>query len=196
MNAEQVAKAEAQMLAALVAAGRRAAALDGRHLLGWGLLSATCLGAQYLAETRDWLPSRLLWWWQPMLLGGFVLAMFVGHRGAGRRLGHPVSRGYALTFLAAGVGLLVYLLVAGGSAVPPGLTTALILCAGLGTAFLVLALATPLRWMLLPSAGWWWLLTAFHSAGAVVPLDWLRLAVACLALIALPGAVLIWKAPR
>lgn len=190
MDAEQVARAEAHALTALMVAGRRAAALDGRHLLLWGLLASVCLGAQYLAETHDWLPSRLLWWWQPMLLGGFVLAMFIGRRGAGRRLGHPVSRRYALAFATAGIGLLLYLLIAGGTAVPPGLTTALVLCTGLGTAFLVLALATPMRWMLLPAAGWWWLLTLFLSAGVVVPIDWLRLAIACLFLIAIPGAVL------
>lgn len=195
MNPEQVAQAEARMLAELVTAGRRAAALDGRHLLVWGVIAALVLAVQFLAETRDWLPSRILWLWQPVVLAGFIASIFVVRRGAGRRLGNPVSRAYALGFAAAGVVIALHFGVAALSGEPDGLVTALLLCGTMGGAFLLVALLTPHRWMLAPAAGWFGLLAFYLSAGEVIPLDWLRLAVSVLLLVAGPGVVLMLRRP-
>lgn len=159
----------------LIDAGRRAAALDGRHLLVWGLVTSAVLALQYLAEVGDWLPSRVLWLWQPVALFGFVAAIFLARRGAGRRLGHPVARTYAAAFAFAGAVLLAFMIVGGAGAQPDGFVTMLLLTATLGTAFLAVALATPLRWMALPGLGWLGLAAFVLVQEAVVPIDWLRL---------------------
>lgn len=181
---------------ALIAAGRRAAALDGRHLLYWGLAAASALSVQYAAEVGDWLPSRLLWVWQPIALIGFVLAIFLAPRGAGRRFGHPVARFYTLTFAFVGVALAVFLVTADAGSRPDGLITILLVTMALGAAFIALSLATPLRWMALPGVGWLSLAVFYAAQQGVIPIDWLRLALAFAVLLALPGAILITRAAR
>ena len=187
---------DARELNALIAAGQRAAALDGRHLLSWGLAASLVLALQYAAEMGDWLPSRILWLWQPVALTGFVLAIFAARRGAGRRLGHPVARAYALAFAGAGAALLLYLLIGSTGGQPGGWLTMLLVTLAFGAAFLATGLATPLRWMVLPGLAWLALAGFYAMQGAVVPVDWLRLALAFALLLALPGAVLIARAPR
>lgn len=194
MEIADIARAEARVLERLVMAGRRAAALDGRHLLLWGILGSLALGVQYLAEVQDWLPSRMLWLWQPLALAGFVASVFLMRRGAGRRLGHPVSRAYAIAFAAAGLLVAFQLISTGAGDAPAGLDAARWLCAAMGGAFLFAARMPALRWMLAPAAGWWLLLAAYALADRVVPIDWLRLAMALLVLLAAPGAVLIVRA--
>jgi hypothetical protein len=195
MTPEQVAQAEARMLAELVTAGRRAAALNGRHLFVWGVVASLVLAIQFLAETRDWLPSRILWLWQPVVLAGFTASIFMARRGAGRRLGNPVSRAYALSFAAVGVAIALHFGAAALTGLPDGLATALLLCGTMGGAFLLVALSTPHRWMLAPAAGWFALLAFFLSAGRVIPLDWLRLSLSVLLLVAGPGVVLMLRRP-
>lgn len=187
---------DAHDLEALIAAGRRAAALDGRHLLGWGLAAASALAVQNAAEVGDWLPSRLLWLWQPLALLGFVSAIFVAPRGAGRRLGHPVARVYTLAFAFAGVALAGFLLTADAGSRPDGLITILLVTGILGSAFIALGLVTPLRWMALPGVGWLSLATYYATEQVVIPIDWLRLAAAFAVLLAFPGAILIARASR
>lgn len=183
-------------LEALIAAGRRAAAVDGRHLLVWGLAAASVLALQYAAEVGDWLPSRLLWLWQPLALVGFVSAIFVAPRGAGRRLGHPVARAYTLAFGIAGVALASLLVTADAGSRPDGLITILLVTGILGLAFIALGLVTPLRWMVLPGVGWLSLAVYYATEQVVIPIDWLRLALAFAVLLALPGAVLIARVGR
>lgn len=187
---------DAHELEALIAAGRRAAALDGSHLLGWGLAAASVLALQYAAEVGDWLPSRLLWLWQPLALVGFVSAIFLAPRGAGRRLGHPVARAYTLAFAVVGVALIGFLLAADAGSRPDGLVTILLVTGMLGAAFIALGLATPLRWMALPGVGWLSLAAFYATEQVVIPIDWLRLALAFAVLLALPGAVLIARPDR
>lgn len=187
---------DAHDLEALIAAGRRASALDGRHLLGWGLAAASVLALQYAAEVGDWLPSRLLWLWQPLALFGFVAAIFVTPRGAGRRLGHPVARAYTIVFGIAGVALAGFLLAAGSGSRPDGLVAILVVTGMLGAAFIAVGLATPLRWMALPGVGWLSLAAFYAAEQVVIPIDWLRIAFAFAVLLALPGAILITRASR
>lgn len=187
---------DAHDLEALIAAGRRAAALDGRHLLGWGLAAASVLCLQYAAEVGDWLPSNLLWLWQPLALIGFVIAIFVAPRGAGRRFGHPVARAYTLAFAIVGVALAGFLAMAGAGSRPDGLISILLVTGMLGAAFVGLGLVTPLRWMALPGAGWLSLAAFYAGEQAVIPIDWLRLAFAFAVLFALPGAALMVRAAR
>jgi hypothetical protein len=187
---------DGRALCALVQAGRRAAALDGRHLLFWGLMASGVLALQYVAEVGDWLPSDMLWLWQPAALLGFAISIFTMRRGAGRRLGHPVARTYAAAFALAGVTLLVFMIVTGAGARPAGLLSTMIVTATLGSAFLAMGLLTPLRWMAVPGLGWL-ALTAFYLAQkAVIPADWLRLSFAFAILLALPGAILVAREPR
>ena len=187
---------DAHDLEALIAAGRRAAALDGRHLLGWGLAAASALSLQYAAEVGDWLPSQLLWLWQPLALFGFAAAIFVAPRGAGRRLGHPVARAYTFAFGIAGVALAGFLVAAGVGSRPDGLVAILVVTGMFGAAFIALGLATPLRWMVLPGVGWLSLAAFYATEQAVIPIDWLRLALAFAMLLALPGIVLMARADR
>lgn len=191
MDAETIAREEAIWIRSLVDTGQRMAALDGSHLLGWGLFAGLVLSLQYLAEVGDWLPSAVLWLWQPAALAGFILSMFVLRRGAGRRLGNPVSRAYTASFCSAGVGLGVFMLASSASNLPDGHAAAMLLAASMGSAFLVLALTARLAWMVWPALGWWGVLCFYAAQATLVPLDWLRLAAACVVLLALPGAVLM-----
>lgn len=187
---------ESKALLALVKAGQKAAALDGRHLLVWGLIAASVLAVQYAAEVDDWLPSSLLWLWQPAALLGFVCSMFILRSGAGRRLGHPVSRAYTASFGLAGIALLVLMLAAGAGARPDAFTTTLLVTGILGSAFLMLGFLTPLRSMLLPASGWLGLLAFYLHQQAVVLADLLCLSLAFTLLLALPGGMIIAKEPK
>jgi hypothetical protein len=187
---------DARRLDVLIAAGRRAAALDGQHFTSWGLIASALLALQYAAEVGDWLPSQLLWLWQPLALVGFVLAIFIPSRGAGRRLGHPVARAYTFAFASAGAALAAFMIVAGAGALPDGHITILLVTAVLGGAFVATACVTPLRWMAVPGLGWLAMSAFYAGQQAVVPADWLRLSLAFALLLALPGAVLIKRAPR
>jgi len=183
-------------LHALVDAGRRAAALDGRHLLIFGALTAAVLALQYVAETRDWLPSDVLWRWQPAVLIGFLVAMFMLRRGAGRRLGHPVARAYVASFGLAATTIALVMLAKGSGERPDGYWTAVVVSCAIGSAYLFVGAVTPLRWMALPGFGWLALFVFYVDRQAVVPTDWLRLSMAFLLLMALPGAVLIARKSR
>ena len=187
---------DARQLNALIAAGRRAAALDGRHFAAWGLIGSALLALQYAAEVGDWLPSQILWLWQPLALIGFALAIFIAPRGAGRRLGHPVARAYTIAFASAGAALAGFMLLAGAGSRPDGLITILLVTSILGGAFVAIACATPLRWMAVPGLGWLAMSAFYVGQQTVVPADWLRLSVAFALLLALPGAVLIKRTPR
>lgn len=187
---------DASHLDALIAAGRKAAALDGRHLLLWGAVASVVLALQYAAEVGDWLPSEILWLWQPAALLGFVAAIFAARRGAGRRLGHPVARAYATGFALSGLIVAVFMIATGFGARPSGLATAVLVTGAMGCAFLNVALATPLRWMALPGLAWLLLAAFFIARQEVVPADWLRLSLAFAFLLALPGAVLIAREPQ
>lgn len=178
-------------LNALVDAGRRAAALDGRHLLIFGALTAAVLALQYVAETRDWLPSDVLWLWQPAALIGFLVAMFVLRCGAGRRLGHPVARTYVISFALAATTIALFMLAQGLGERPDGYWTAVLVSCALGIAYLYIGAVTPLRWMVLPGFGWLVMFFFYLARQVVVPADWLRLSMAFLLLMALPGAVLV-----
>lgn len=187
---------DARQLNALIAAGRRAAALDGRHFAAWGLISSALLALQYAAEVGDWLPSQILWLWQPLALIGFALAIFIAPRGAGRRLGHPVARAYTIAFASAGAALAGFMIVAGAGARPDGLITVLLVTGVFGGAFVAIACATPLRWTAVPGLGWLAMSAFYAGQQTVVPEDWLRLSVAFALLLALPGAALIKRTPR
>lgn len=196
MDADRIDLEEAQLIRSLVEAGRRVAALDGSHLLGWGLFAALVLALQYCAEVGDWMPSRVLWLWQPAALAGFVLSMFVLRRGAGRRLGNPVSRAYTAAFFAAGAGLCIFMLASTVAGLPDGRAAAMLLAGAMGGAFFVLALTARMGWMVWPALGWWGLLGFYAAQPAMVPIDWLRLAAACALLLALPGAILLREGRR
>lgn len=187
---------DVRALGALVQAGRRAASLDGRHLLFWGSIASGVLALQYVAEIGDWLPSSMLWLWQPAALLGFAISIFAMRRGAGRRLGHPVARAYAAAFALAGLVLLAFMIVSGAGARPAGFLSTVLVTATIGSAFLAIALSTPLRWMALPGLGWLALTGFYLAQQAVVPADWLRLSFAFALLLALPGAILVAKEPR
>ena len=187
---------DARQLNALIAAGRRAAALDGRHFASWGLIGSALLALQYAAEVGDWLPSQILWLWQPLALIGFALAICIAPRGAGRRVGHPVARAYTIAFASAGAALAGFMIVAGAGARPDGLITVLLVTGVFGGAFVAIACATPLRWMAVPGLGWLAMSAFYAGQQTVVPADWLRLSVAFALLLALPGAVLIKRTPR
>lgn len=60
MEPTSILHAESKALFSLVKAGQKAAALDGWHLLSWGLVATIVLAVQYAAEVGDWLPSNVL----------------------------------------------------------------------------------------------------------------------------------------
>jgi len=59
-SAAQSAESSLSLIAAMQDRGTRAAAHHGRHLVWWGTSASALLMAQYVAEIRDWLPSRTL----------------------------------------------------------------------------------------------------------------------------------------
>lgn len=195
MLASRNPESELALIEAMMEKGRRAAALDGRHLVIWGLLIGIALSAQYFAEVRDWAPSARLWLWQPAVVVGFVVSMFLGRRAAGRRTANPVSRAYVAAFAAAGLTIGVFLIANGAGRQPQSLAALLVVAGALASAFFVLAIVTGLRWMWMPATGWWGLLAWFAWAGRLAPTDFLVLAAAALLLLALPGVKLMRDRP-
>lgn len=194
MDVAEIARAEARMVEQLVSAGRKAAAIDGRHLMLWGLLGSFALGGQYFAEVNDWAPSSILWLWQPFVLTGFAASIFLMRRGPGRRMGNPTSRAYAIAFTGAGFLVMLTLLTTMTGGVPAGLDAARCLCGAMAAAFILIARQPSLRWMLWPAAGWLILMANYVIAGQATPTDWLVLAIALLVLAAAPGMALMAKA--
>lgn len=188
-------ESELALIEAMMARGRRAAALDGRHLIGWGGLAGLALLIQYFAEVGDWAPSSRLWLWQPALLGGFVLSLFLGRRAVGRRIGNPVARAYVAAFAGAGLTIALMLVASGVHGRPEPLAAVLVIAGALAAAFWVLAAVTELRWMRVPALGWWVLLGWYALRGRLVPGDFLVLAAAALLLLALPGLKLMRDRP-
>lgn len=178
-----------------MAKGRRAAALDGRHLVVWGALVGLALFVQYFAEVRDWAPSARLWLWQPAVVIGFIVSMFVGRAAAGRRVANPVSRAYVAAFAAAGLTIGLFMAASGANGRPEPLAAVLVIAGALAAAFFVLAVVTDLSWMRLPAMGWWSLLAWFAMRGRLVPGDFLLLSAAALLLLALPGLKLMRDRP-
>ncbi len=180
------------LITAMEDRGTRAAAHRGQHLVWWGASAGLLLVVQYVAEIRDWLPSRVLWWWQPP----FLLAAAVSLRGlyqfpGGRPRASAITRTYIAGFAAAFTTLVTYLL---GSAIARGHplphTTVLVLTAVLGATFVGIGQAAGLRTLRWAGAGWWVLLLWYTARGRVVPTDFLVLAAAVITLVVGPGIAL------
>ncbi len=179
------------LIESMMRKGRRAAALDGRHLIVWGALLSTLLLVQYVAEVGDWAPSAVLWLWQPLIAVGFLLSLVIGRRAAGRRLGNAVSRTYMAAFAGAGITIILFLLAGGVQGRPDPLASIAVLSGALATACCVMAVATSLRWMGGVALGWWLVLVWFAGKGPLVPTDFLVLSGAAFLLLLVPGVVLV-----
>lgn len=191
-NAAESAANSLSLIAAMQDRGIRAAAHHGRHLVWWGVSAGLLLVVQYFAEIRDWLPSRVLWWWQPpFLLGAAISLRALYHFPGGRPRGSAITRSYIAGFTAAFATLITYLL---GSAIARGhplpYTTVLVLTAVLGATFVGIGQAAGIRTLRWAGAGWWALLLWYAARGRLVPADFLVLAAAVVALVVGPGIAL------
>ena len=172
--------------------GARAAASNGRQLVWWGTTAAGLLAIQYVAEVRDWAPSRVLWWWQPPFLLGAAASLRTLFRfPGGRPRASAITRAYVAGFTAAFCTLVGYLVASGITrGQPASHATMLVVTAVLGCALLTMGVATRLRALAAGGIGWLLLLVWFGLRDRVVPSDFLVLAVAMLVLVAAPGLAL------
>lgn len=175
------------VVSAMMAKGRHAAAFDGKHMMACGGLSSAALAIQYFAEVGDWMPSSVLWLWQPILLLCVVVTLYTGRRSFLYRRRNSTARIYAAAFGAAALSLLVFAISPMNGTQPDALTFAILLSISLGSAFFVLATITRLRQFAWASAGWWLGATYFGYKGAIDPFDFLTLSALLLIFVALPG---------
>lgn len=111
-------------------------------------------------------------------------------------MGHPVARVYTASFAIAGIGPALYMIADGVGARPDAFITTLLVTGTLGTAFFTVAILTSLRWMLAPALCWLAIHMFYLNQTVVVPADLLFLSIAFALFLALPGVVLIAKAPK
>ena len=168
--------------------GQAAVRPDAGHLVFWGLALCAGLALQYPAEVLDWAPSAVLWIWQPLAVMIWAGAL-IRRRGRGPEA-HPTQRASRAVFAAAA--LAVAASYAGGLAgrMPDGYPTVLVACTAAALAFVVLGALTGRATAWVAAAGWFGLLAWFSWRGRLEPHDFLALALACAALLALPGLLL------
>lgn len=169
--------------------GQAAVRPDAGHLVFWGLALCAGLALQYPAEVLDWAPSAVLWIWQPLAV--MIWAGILVGRGRGRgAVADPTQRASRAVFAAAA--LAVAASYAGGLAgrMPDGYPTVLVACTAAALAFVVLGALTGRATAWAAAAGWFGLLAWFSWRGQLEPHDFLALALACAALLALPGLLL------
>jgi len=179
------------IVAEMLAKGRNAAAFNGIHMVIWGGISTFALALQYFAEVKDWLPSSVLWLWQPVMLITVVMTLFLGRKALIMRMRNPIMRIYSAAFGAVGLSLFIYALSNLGLEQPNAHTFSLLLCTSLASAFFVIAVATHLRHFLIASIGWWIGTAYFAFKGNITPIDFLVLSGLFLFFVVLPGAHLM-----
>ena len=179
-----------ELVSKMLVKGRRAASFDGIHMIVWGGFSALALALQYFAEVENWLPSSVLWLWQPALLIGILITLFVGRRSLVNRMRNPIVRIYSAAFGATCLSLFVYAIAGLGFGQPNAHTFSVLLCTSLASAFFVMGIATHLRQLLAASAGWWFGTAYFGLKGVVTPIDFIVLSGLLLSCVVLPGVYL------
>ena len=179
-----------EFVSKMIIKGRNAAAFDGIHMINWGSFGAVALIVQYFAEIEDWLPSSVLWLWQPILLIGIVITLFVGRKSLINRMRNPIVRIYSASFSAACLSLFVYAISGLGFGQPDAHTFSVLLCTSLASAFFVMGIATNLRHLLAASAGWWVGTVYFGLKGTVTPIDFIILSGLLASCVVLPGVYL------
>jgi len=167
--------------------GRLAATLDGVHLINWGITIVVILLLQYFAEARDWLPSSLLWLWQPLVFAGIVFSLFLGRRSPYRRWNSPASRTYVTAFTATGVSLALYVLFSGLGNRPDQFFLVLLASCLLGTTFFVTSVAIQMPRLQFATVGWWLTFALFCFKGQLVLGDFFILCGAFFLFMILPG---------
>ncbi|MEO0489317.1 MAG: hypothetical protein AAFZ49_07135, partial [Cyanobacteria bacterium J06659_2] len=125
--ARQLALAEEMM-----ARGRSAAAIDGWHMIIWGVLVCWLLSLQYAADLANLAPGSLLWVWQPAALIGCIVSFFIGRHAAGRRQANVVSRLYTAAFVGAFICILIFMGASSLRDRPDPYTTSLVYHASMG----------------------------------------------------------------
>lgn len=178
-------------VAEMLAKGRSAATFDGIHMVVWGGVSAFILTVQYLAEVKDWMPSSVLWLWQPIMLIAVVITLFFGRKSLIKRMRNPITRIYCAAFGAAGVSLFVFAFSHMSLQQPNAHIFSLLLCTSLASAFFVMGVATHWRHLLLASVGWWMGTAYFGFKGSINPIDFLILSGLLVLCVVLPGAHLM-----
>lgn len=174
----------------MMAQGRMAAAIDGIHLINWGLTIVFILLIQYFAEARDWLPSSLLWLWQPLVSIGVIISLFLGRRSPYRRWSNEASRTYVTAFAGAGFTLGLYLIASGLGGRPDQFTLVLLSSGLLGFSFLVTGFAIKMPRLQFATIGWWITFAFFCFRGKLVLTDFFILSAAFALFMIGPGLYL------
>lgn len=192
-NKQSIDKAELLMVEQLIIKGQKVAALDGNHLILWGSICTLAMIFQFFAEVQDWASSNVLWLWQPLLIFGFIVSIFITRSGGGRRLGNPVSRAYVSVFSATAIAIGSFLIANGFSIRPNPEIIIILLPALFAVSFFVLSCVINMRWMFIPAIGWWLVMLYFTVSEAIIPSDLLILASATFLFLAVPGIALKWR---
>ena len=174
----------------MMAQGQMAAAIDGVHLINWGLTIASILLLQYFAEALDWLPSSQLWLWQPILFIAVAISLLLGRRAPARRRSHEAPRTYVTAFAGVGFILALYVIASGLAGRPDQFTLVLLSSGLLGFAFLLTAFAIRMPALQLATVGWWLTFAFFCFKGRLVLSDFFILSGAFALFMILPGLYL------
>jgi hypothetical protein len=185
-----------EAISSMMLKGRQAAAFDGKHMCLWGGFSALALGVQYFAEVGDWLPSSVLWLWQPVLLLIICVTLYRGRHSLMHRLRNPVVRTYSAAFSAAALTLLVYALSGLSGGLPDAHTFSVLLSGVMASAFFVMAIVTNIARLLMASVGWFGGAGYFGYKGELQPYDFLVLSGLFFVFVVLPGIYLSARSSR
>lgn len=174
----------------MMARGRLAAALDGVHLISWGFIIVCILSIQYFAEAKDWLPSSLLWLWQPFVFAALGISLFLGKTSAARRWKIPASRAYVTAFASVGFSLALYAIISGINGRPDQYILVLLSSCTLGCAFFVTSVVTGMPALRFAAFGWWLTFGFFALRGELVLSDFFILCAAVSLFMIAPGIYL------
>ncbi len=183
---------ELAIIHAMMAKGRKAASLDGWHLIVWGSLISGLLCLQHIADLADLAPGSRLWLWQPVCLIGFTASIFIGRRAAARRLSNPISRIYTTAFVSMFICLSLYMVAGSIRDRPDPYVMSLLYHGTMGGVFFTMGAATRLRPLLIAALGWWSGFCIFAWKGAIQVSDFPILYVSTLLFLTGPGVYLVW----
>jgi len=185
------------LIRGMMEAGRKRAAVDGRHFVLWGALLMLSFFAQYLS-VHHYLPPTILGIWVPMMAIGWGMEFWLRRsRPKAEACSNNITLvGYSAAWRAVGLTVLIYFAASMAMGTFDPRTISVLSAAMIGGAFLVTARVTGVTWLYGPTIGWGLVLGVMSAAPTYDGEMLLVLAAASGLLLLLPGQLMTRLAER